>query len=259
MSTSKLSEISGESQLFNSFIATSYFSEVGGHVEIHFYLTLKWFESRLRFKNLNEDTSFNSILPSEKSQIWVPQLVFLNTEKETRTSLDERTSINIERRGTFALSKPFELENIRYYKGAENPLIMRRYYDERFLCNFYMEWYPFDIQRCLMIFTMKQSWALSTKLHVGDLQYQGEKLLRKYQVKSVKMKNVIQSDGTDEIHVEIIFGRQILASILNIFIPTIILNIISYGTNFFNEHKKVVMTINLSAMLVMVTLSVNVR
>ena len=173
--------------------------------------------------------------------------------------LDARTSVNIERRGLFALSKPFELENIRYYKGAENPLIMRRYYDERFLCNYNLEWYPFDIQRCLMIFTMKQSWALSTKLLVGDLRYQGEKLLRKYQVKSVKMTNILQSDGTDEIHVEIIFGRQILAAVLNIFIPTIILNIISYGTNFFNEHKKVVMTINLSAMLVMVTLFVSVR
>ena len=222
-------------------------------------MILQWFESRLRFKNLNTDMRVNSILPSENSQIWVPELVFLNTEKETRTVLDARTSVNIERRGPFTLSKPFELENIRYYKGAENPLIMRRYYDERFLCNFNLEWYPFDIQRCLMIFTMKQSWAPSTKLLVGDLQYQGEKLLRKYQVKSVKMTNILQSEGTDQIHVEIILGRQILAAVLNIFIPTIILNIISYGTNFFTEHKKVVMTINLSAMLVMVTLFVSVR
>ena len=217
---------------------------------------MKWLESRLRFKNLNEETSFNTLLPNENTEIWVPELVFLNTDKETTTKVDARTTINIEKRGQFVLSKSFELENIYYYKGEENPLIMRRYYDQKFLCSYYMEWYPFDIQRCKMIFTMKQSFKPFTKLLVGKIDYSGEKYLTKYQVKSVRMKNT--NDGRDEIHIEIIFRRQILGSVLNIFIPTLILNIISYGTNFYNEQKKVVITINLSAMLVMVTLFVSV-
>lgn len=51
-------------------------SEVDGWIQAQFFLTSQWFDSRLRFRNLKEDISLNSLLPSENTAIWVPELVY---------------------------------------------------------------------------------------------------------------------------------------------------------------------------------------
>ena len=62
-----------------------------------------------------------------------------------------------------------------------------------------------------------------------------------------------------DVFVEIILGRQLLGVVLNIIIPTIVLNIISYSTNFYKEeYFETVIAINLTTMLVIVTLFVSV-
>ena len=54
-------------------------------------------------------------------------------------------------------------------------------------------------------------------------------------------------------------GRQLLGVVLNIIVPTIVLNLISYSTNFYkDEYFETVIAINLTTMLVIVTLFVSV-
>ena len=60
---------------------------------------MKWFETRLRFKNLKEDISLNSFLPSEVENVWVPELTFSNTEEKPTTVVDERASISVQKIG----------------------------------------------------------------------------------------------------------------------------------------------------------------
>ena len=50
-------------------------SEVDGWIQAQFYLSNYWFDSRLRFRNLKDDISLNSFLPSENTAVWVPELV----------------------------------------------------------------------------------------------------------------------------------------------------------------------------------------
>ena len=58
---------------------------------------------------------------------------------------------------------------------------------------------------------------------------------------------------------EVVLGRQLFGVVLNIIIPTIVLNIISYSTNFYKEdYFETVIAINLTTMLVIVTLFVSV-
>ena len=79
-----------------------YFSEVGGYFQVQFVLTMKWFETRLRFKNLKDDISLNSFLPSEVEKVWVPELTFSNTEEKPTTIVDDRASISVKKIGKFA-------------------------------------------------------------------------------------------------------------------------------------------------------------
>ena len=67
------------------------------------------------------------------------------------------------------------------------------------------------------------------------------------------------SDKRKQVVVSITLGRQLLGVLLNVIIPSIILNIISYTTNFYkDEYFETIIAINLTTMLVIVTLFVSV-
>ena len=233
-------------------------NEVDGYFQVQFYLTLKWFESRLRFNNLKEDIDLNNFLPSENTEIWVPELIFENTEEKPSTTSDEKTSIKVEKRGKFKASDISENQNIQYFAGSENPISLSRFYNQRFLCDYQMAWYPFDIQQCHLTMSMKRAFAPFTKLMVDNIVYEGERFLTKYEVKNVAM-SVSDHGFIQTVIVEITLGRQLLSVIMNVFVPTLVLNIISYSTNFYKDmYFESVIAINLTSMLVLVALFVSV-
>ena len=128
----------------------------------------------------------------------------------------------------------------------------------RFLCDYELQWYPFDIQRCSMIMEVTKTASPLIKLISKDLEYLGKKFLTQYEVLGTVMD--AQAVGkTQQLIVEITLGRQLLGTILNVFIPTIVLNLISYTTNFYkDDFFETVIAINLTTMLVIVTLFVSV-
>ena len=149
------------------------FSEVGGYFQVQFLLTMKWFETRLRFKNLKDDIKLNTFLPTERDVIWVPELIFSNTEEKPSTVVDEKTSILVDTTyhayQTYQLSDKDENSNIQYFSGAQNPLNLRRFYNQRFLCNYQLKWYPFDVQKCHLVLEIKESYSPFVKLLIESL------------------------------------------------------------------------------------------
>ena len=83
---------------------------------------------------------------------------------------------------------------------------------------------------------MKSAYSTFTNMIVGEVLYEGEKFLTQYEVRKVRMESVVNMKEYQEIHVEITLGRQLLGVILNVIIPTFVLNIISYSTNFYKEN-----------------------
>ena len=62
-----------------------------------------------------------------------------------------------------------------------------------------------------------------------------------------------------QVEVVIHMGRNLLTILLTIFVPTVLLNMISYSTNFFKPFFfEASVTVNLTAMLVLTTLFINV-
>ena len=131
---------------------------------------------------------------------------------------------------------------------------MKRFYNQRFLCDYGMQvrivkiivkyflmsksssqWYPFDVQICKLKFEMKPSYSTFTNMVVDQVSYEGERFLTQYEVREVRMISLLNSKKTQEIHVEITLGRQLLGVILNVIIPTFVLNMISYSTNFYKD------------------------
>ena len=157
------------------------------------------------------------------------------------------------------MSESFENENIQYFTGKENSVHMRRFYNQRFLCDYQLNWYPFDIQNCFMKMEIKKSYSPFIQLLVDQFEYTGPQFLTQYEVRSIDMEVKENSMGLQEVLVTISLGRQLLGVLLNVIIPIIVLLIISYSTNFYkDDYFESVVAINLTTMLVIVTLFVSV-
>ena len=226
--------------------------EIESTVEFQFILYLTWLESRLKYLNLIANGT-NRLTPTEMEWIWVPKLMFYNTDKRLETVLDDSTVISIKREGEFE-----SLQNKRVYSGKDNPLISSRFYITQFMCIYNMAWYPFDTQRCSMVFVVDASSELFLDIAIEKLNFLGRRELTQYFVKkdTIYKSNI---DGRKAIFVEIVLGRRLLSIILTIFAPTVILNLVGHTSNYFKEFFfEAVISVNVTVMLVLTTMLINV-
>ena len=123
-------------------------AEVQNTITIQLNLKLTWLDTRLRLMNLKEDRNLNTLTPEFREKIWIPQVVFYNTQQKLESLNDHKSFAVIDRLGGIEQSAKSELFNALYYKGGENPITTSRVYDSEFLCEFSMAVFPFDTQRC---------------------------------------------------------------------------------------------------------------
>merc|ERR1711990_999800 len=118
-------------------------NEQAGVFQVQFHLIMSWLDSNLFFKNLKNETARNTLLTSEQKNIWTPEIIFVNTENKPRTVTDDKTSFTAEKRGDWFLVAGKYSERVLWFNGYENPITMRRFYNQRFLCSYEMMMYPF--------------------------------------------------------------------------------------------------------------------
>ena len=88
----------------------------------------------------------NTLTVKEKGIIWVPRLVYTNTEAKINTRNDDKTQIVAKRESAYMHSTEDVADNIFIFEGKDNPLTMTRVYDVEWICDYNMRWYPFDSQ-----------------------------------------------------------------------------------------------------------------
>ena len=155
-------------------------NEVDSIFHVKYKLHFVWNDSRLTYLNLNNDTHFNALSPQEKQNIWTPDLEFDNTEHNPGTIVDSDTLIAVRKEGPSSQPPETEYENSQNYDGSQNPLTLSRFYNTRFLCNYDMEMFPFDIQKCDLTFTMKGTSGDFVQLQPHKLQYFGARIIKQY-------------------------------------------------------------------------------
>ena len=61
--------------------------KLGSAIELGSRMTLRWRDSRVRFRNLKRETYLNTVTPEDAAKIWYPQVVFYNTEEMKATKV----------------------------------------------------------------------------------------------------------------------------------------------------------------------------
>ena len=129
-----------------------------------------------------------------------------------------------------------------------------RIYSQDFICDFELSYYPFDVQLCKMVFTLKVAsfiralvFMLSfppslsqgttgnfAKLVEESINYLGNVGLIQYGVDEVLSNYTTTPDGNDGIEVTIVLSRQLLYQLMTAFVPCVVICIASFTTSFYD-------------------------
>merc|ERR1719350_1272493 len=123
-----------------------------------------------------------------------------------------------------------------------------------------MNWYPFDTQKCKMTFAVPKDLNQFITINGNGHAYLGPVELTQYFVRDTDMfPELLGKDQQQAIAMEVTLGRRLLGTLLTIFLPTILLNVIGHATNYFKAFFfEAVVSVNLTVMLVLTTMFINV-
>ena len=200
--------------------------EVAMLYRTQFTVNLEWLDPRIIFYNLHENQGLNALVEEEKNMIWTPRLILDNTDAKTRTTTDEESIISIRREGDFTQSTVESIDNIYMFQGLDNVLDMNRVYETEWICDYQMNWYPFDTQKCRMTFAVTKDMNNFIRIIGNGHTYTGPVELTQYFVRNSEMFPEMIGGRQQSIVLEVTLGRRLLGTILTIFLPTVLLNVI---------------------------------
>ena len=235
-------------------------SEVDNFLSLQFDLGMRWIDPRLTMTNLRHDPKLNFLTEEARKDIWIPEVVFVNTKTKASSLNDHKAFVVIKREGNYTRSPLSDLHNAYIYQGADNPIEISRVYSQEFICDYHMANYPFDTQTCSAIIAMNGNSDNFITPIMEDLSYLGSVNLAQYVVTStIFHQNTSSDQSPTTILVECTLRRRILSVVLTTFLPTTLICIVSFSTNFFKAfYFEAAVTVNLTSLLVLTTLFISV-
>ena len=124
--------------------------EANHAIDFQYEIVMRWRENRVTYQNLKQDTSLNALSEVDMRKLWLPLVIYANTDQKLSTRLgmewEWNTIVTVTREGDFARSSLDSLHEVEIFKGDENTLSMRQTYTNKFQCQFVLNRYPFDTQ-----------------------------------------------------------------------------------------------------------------
>ncbi len=228
---------------------------------MQFQVHLSWKDARVNFNHLTEDLQKNILTEEEKSSIWIPVIVFHNTQEKMLSKIDIKSTLLVERKGGHRLSPVSQPWKSYQYDGHKNDLHYFHTYSTNFQCDFLLYSYPFDTQECYMIFSLPTNLINLVEIDLKTADYLGDKQLSQFTVDDYHIvKNYTEKElpqGSQVI--KFVLKRRFLYQVVTVYIPTFCLLIIMHTTHYYpmKDFEASVM-VALTGMLVMTTLLLNV-
>ena len=225
-------------------------NELNMDYTIEVKVMMKWFDSRITFRNLKPTHYENQLNDEERDQIWKPELLFLHSKGIQR----HRWTVTVHRTGMPKLNKLTEINEDYLYAGNENHITMVDYIVVKLGCKFNLLMYPFDTQRCPIELQRASNFYNQFVMKWNEPPKINDLKLTQYDNLN-ELGFVNNSLPKTMIEVEIILCRKISYHIVNIYIPTLCLILIAGFTLFIDySHFETTIMVALTTMLVTYTL-----
>ena len=234
-------------------------TEVDHLFTMKFVMIMEWYDHRLKYYNLKSKKSANALTTEEAQTIWIPKLVFSNTQENDVTAGTKNTVLTVTKEGNHTRSEPDTAEEINIFEGKENRLTFQTTYAKVFECEYQLSRYPFDMQTCRIDLTADEFDKQSLRIIPMNVFMKGKIKLTQYIVVSWKLAYINGTNPTDGIQMVFKLKRRMINVMLTSYLPTTIILFIVYCTNYFRlSHFNTALTINLTSMLVLTTLFIGV-
>ena len=140
-----------EIEISNIKVVSMEMDEAQHYITFQFKISLTWRDQRVNFHNLKHDESLNALSSEEIEQIWLPLLIYDNTDDKDTTRLglhweEWSTLIEVQREGNFTRGGFDQIDEVEIFAGSENSLRMHQLYKRKFQCQYVLDYYPFDTQ-----------------------------------------------------------------------------------------------------------------
>ena len=117
------------------------------------------YDFRIKYLNLKNTRSQNALSLEDVHRLWIPFLIFDNTEKNEATKVQsiffldphfaqgtEDTELTLTREGDYIGSTDDNVEEINIFEGQFNRITFEQVYTKTFKCTYQLQLYPFDTQ-----------------------------------------------------------------------------------------------------------------
>jgi len=113
---------------------------------LKFRLIMEWFDYRIAYHNLKLSRSSNALSAEEIQRLWIPFIVYENTEHNEGTRATEDTELTVTREGSFLESDATNVDEINIFSGEDNRITFHQLFTKVFECEYELQLYPFDTQ-----------------------------------------------------------------------------------------------------------------
>ena len=233
-------------------------NEVEESFTVRLDITREWYDERLTYHNLKENGNSNTLSIADQKILWYPSILFENVASSNQWAENkDRSSFSIVRDLQYDYQRAdiTIINNVFLYEGSQNNLKSTKGFTITWICTFQMLWYPFDTQSCTMEFSLFQKYADFADLLPSKLTYSGPQNLAQYFINDMKMCSITNLSGSKGVIVIVTLYRPLLNNFLTVFIPTMILLIVSQLAFVAEEtYFDMVVQVNLTVLLVLATL-----
>lgn len=225
---------------------------------VKYNIELEWRDYRLDYMHLRNNSNMNMVNIETMKMVWIPNIVHQNTETNRGLDVDESAFMTVKKE-----TQSFMFNNLqtdKTYKGRYNSLTFSRSYTTTFICQFHLQWYPFDTQTCTMEFVFGRNEYLFLEFVPKHVAYLGPKDLSDHFIKTqflvqgYEMK-LISEDSRDWLEIKFTLNRRLDNIVVTKFLPTLILNVIGFGVKYLgDDHFDTIISVNLTVLLVLATM-----
>ena len=225
---------------------------------LKFVVTLKWFDDRLSYNFLKADANKNSV----SSGIWTPEFTFVDRMDQTK-AVEVHRHTTIEKLGKAVMDGGIGERNLyenESYTGSDNPITLKIRYKGEFFCDFSkIVNYPFDTEECFVGLYLSGTIRNFTKLiPTQPVVDYGPSSVADYSVNGWKIESGMLEEGIKGVKVKVELGRRIGSIFLVTYLPTIVMNLINQATNYCKNNYDLLMTVNITCMVVLVSIYISV-
>ncbi|XP_076056073.1 uncharacterized protein LOC143034060 [Oratosquilla oratoria] len=217
-------------------------------VRVKYRLHLQWFETRIHFWNLKENTKLNSIYTESRKSLWLPSIQVSNEERlEGWTA--PRGQLLVARQG-----RPTHVTPDLRYSGEENPVLYELELSNYVHCVFDLTFYPYDVQHCLVTITFDNLTPGTFELSVNSSNIDEDLSDNpmEYVVESCQLFSQAAGDGFS---ISFVLRRRSTYHLFATYFPTALLHAIGYGTLMITtEDFQDRGTMSLTTLLVLISL-----